>query len=166
MGKWVTFGVAYTWSRARDFGSADGSMASILVPIRQWNYGLADFDQTHTLKINWLWSVPQSPWRNIAAAAVLNNWQISGIASFISGRPTGVTFTTTSTIDITGSPTDGARLNLTGDPIRSSGERTFSHAFRTEAFSLPAVGTYGNSGRSPLRRPGINNWDVAIFKNI
>jgi hypothetical protein len=100
-----------------------------------------------------------------AAAAVLNNWQISGVASFIS-QPTGVTFITTSTIDITESPTDLARLNLTGDPVLSNSERTFDHAFLTEAFSLPAVGTHGNPGRSPVRQPGISNWDVAIFKNV
>lgn len=162
----LAIGAAYTLSRSRDFTGSDAGRVSLLVPVRLWNYGLADFDQTHTVKINWLWDVPRSPWRNMAAAAVLNNWQISGIASFISGRPTGVSFTTTTAIDITGSPTDGARLNLTGDPILSGGERTFGHAFRTEAFSLPAVGNYGNAGRSPLRRPGINNWDVAIFKNI
>ncbi len=86
----------------------------------------------------------------------------------MTGRPTGVNYTTTTPIDITGSPTDGARLVLTGDPILSSGQ-TFSHAFRTEAFALPTVGSYGgygNAGRSPLRLPRINNWDVAIFKTI
>jgi hypothetical protein len=166
LGKRLTFGAAYTWSRARDFVSSDGSAVSTLVPIRQWNYGLADFDQTHALKINWLWSLPQSSWRNAAAKLALNDWQVSGIASFVSGRPTNVSLSTTTPIDITGSPTDGPRSNVTGDPILSSSDRTFSHAFRTEAFTLPAVGTYGNAGRAPLRSPGINNWDVAFFKTI
>jgi len=112
-----------------------------------------------------LWNVPRSPWRNIAAAAVLNNWQISGIASFISGRPSGVTFTTTSTIDITGSPTDGARLNLTGDPILSGGEKTFSHAFQTDAFSLPAWARMVIPAGLPAQTRN-QQLDVAIFKNI
>jgi hypothetical protein len=33
-------------------------------------------------------------------------------------------------------------------------------------FALPAIGTYGNAGKFPLRGPGINNWDLAIFKTF
>jgi len=69
-------------------------------------------------------------------------------------------------VDITGSPTDGARLDLRGNPKLPRGERTFERNFRTDAFSLPRVGTYGNAGKFPLRGPGANNWDVAIFKNV
>jgi hypothetical protein len=165
----LNIGTAYTRSRARDFGNGDATRVSTLVPIRQWNYGLTEQDQTNTLRINWLWTVPNSPWNHAAVKAVLNDWQLSGITSFLSGLPTAPTFTTTTAVDFTGSPTDPARLVLTGDPILSSGDRTFSRAFRTEAFSLPSIGSYGgfgNAGRNPLRLPGVNNWDVAIFKRI
>lgn len=162
----VQFGLAYTWSRAREYNGGDLEPVSNLVPIREWNWGLATFDQTHTVKINWLWQAPSVPWSHAAARAVLHGWQVSGIASFVSGRPVGVTFTTTIPIDITGSPTDGARLDLRGNPTLPKSERTFSRNFRTEAFALPAVGTYGNSGKFPLRGPGINNFDIGIFKNF
>lgn len=33
-------------------------------------------------------------------------------------------------------------------------------------FTLPAIGSYGNAGKFPLRGPGINNWDIAIFKDF
>jgi hypothetical protein len=116
------------------------------------------------MKINWLWTIPQSPWHNEAAKVILNDWQVSGIASFVSGRPTNVTFTTVTPVDITGSPTDGARPTMTGAP--NSGDTTFYHAFNTAAFNLPAVGTYGNASRNNLRLPGFDNWDVAVFKTI
>lgn len=169
MGKSLTYGAAYTLSKSMDFGSSEQSGVSNLVPLRQWNYGLSDFDQTHTLKLNWLWNLPNSSRRNLAVKLVLNDWQVSGIASFVSGRPAGVGFSTTTPIDITGSPTDGARLLLAGDPTLPKGDRTFERNFRTEAFSFPAVGTYGgfgDAGRSPLRQPGINNWNVAFFKTV
>jgi hypothetical protein len=162
----LQFGLAYTWSRAREFVGSDLAAVSTLVPIRQWDYDLAVIDQTHTMKVNWLWDLPQSPWQHVAAKAVLNNWQISGITSFVSGRPVGVTFTTTTAIDITGSPTDTARVDVSGDPTLPKNERTFSRNFRTEMFTLPAVGTYGNSRKFPLRGPGINNWDLAVFKSF
>jgi len=34
------------------------------------------------------------------------------------------------------------------------------------SFSLPAPGRYGNSAPSVIRGPGMNNWDLSLFKNI
>ena len=31
---------------------------------------------------------------------------------------------------------------------------------------MPAVGTVGNSSRTVIRQPGVNNFDIALFKNI
>ena len=31
---------------------------------------------------------------------------------------------------------------------------------------MPAVGTIGNSARTLIRGPGINSWDVAVFKTF
>ena len=38
--------------------------------------------------------------------------------------------------------------------------------FNTAAFAQPAAGQYGNSGRNILRGPGVNNLDLAFFKNF
>ena len=38
--------------------------------------------------------------------------------------------------------------------------------FNTAAFAQPVFGAYGNSGRNILRGPGINNLDLALFKNF
>ena len=97
---------------------------------------------------------------------MLNHWQCSGIASFISGQPTGVSFTTTVGTDITGSPTDGARIVMAGNPVLPKSERTFTRYFRTDVFRAPAVGTVGNAAKTVLRGPGINNWDIAVYKNF
>ena len=76
--------------------------------------------------------------RTVPAKPLLNGWQVSGIASFISGAPLGVDFATTVATDITGSPTDGARIVVTGNPVLPKSERTFSRNFRTDVFRLPA----------------------------
>jgi hypothetical protein len=168
LGAGVSYGLAYTLSRSREYASGDLSRVSTLVPIRDWDYGPTNTDRTHVLKVNWLWNVPAvSSWSQHALTkAVLTGWSMSGIGTFTSGLPQSVTFTTTTNIDFTGSPTDGARLDLVGDPKLPQSERTFSRNFRTEMFALPDIGTYGNSGKFPLRGPGINNWDVAIFKTF
>ncbi|HEY2930513.1 MAG TPA: carboxypeptidase-like regulatory domain-containing protein [Acidobacteriota bacterium] len=160
----VQFGGSWTWSKAMDFNDLDSDTVSTLIPVRVWNYGLAAFDRTHVLKINWLWSLPKAPSDSLPLKAVLNNWQVSGIASFVSGAPLGVGFSTVTATDITGSPTDGARVVVKGDPVLPKSERTFSHNFRTEVFALPARGTFGNAAKTVIRGPGINNFDIAIFK--
>src|SRR5262249_13076122 len=144
----------------------DTDTVSTLVPVRVWNYGLASFDRTHNLNINWLWSIPKSPWKALPARLVLNDWELSGIASFISGSPLGVSFAQVTVTDITGSPTDGPRIVVTGNPVLPKGERTFSNNFRTDVFQVPAVGTIGNAAKTLIRGPGTNNFDIAIFKSF
>jgi len=162
----VQFGASWTWSKAMDFVDSDTSSVSVLVSPRVWNYGLAGFDRTHTLKLDWMWAVPKVPWNNVFARTVLHNWQLSAITSFISGAPLGVGYSTTVSTDITGTSTQGARVVVTGNPILPKGQRTFGHFFNTAAFQMPAKGTWGNAGKTEIRGPGVNNWDLAVFKNF
>jgi hypothetical protein len=162
----IEFGASWTWSKAMDYVDGDEGAVSTLVPVRVWNYGLAGFDRTHVLKVNWLWDVPKAPWTNPVVRAVVNNWQISGIASFVSGAPSGIGYSMVTAMDITGSPTDGARIVVTGDPVLPKSQRTFERNFRTDVFQPPARGTIGNAAKTLIRGPGINNWDLAIFKSF
>jgi hypothetical protein len=81
----------------------------------------------------------------------LNGWQFSGITSFQSGAPLGISVATTTNIDITGTPSITPRALLTGNLILSKGPRTFFQNFNTAAVQLPAVGTFGNAARNVIR---------------
>jgi hypothetical protein len=162
----IEFGISYTWSKAMDFNDADGDNISPLVPRRGWHYGLAGFDRTHVLNVNYIWSLPDKKWSNAAVGSVLNGWQVSGITAMSSGSPLGIGFSTVNAVDITGTPSQGARTDVISNPVLPKGERTFSRNFRTDVFRMPAVGTVGNAGKTLIRGPGINNWDTALFKNF
>jgi hypothetical protein len=164
--KGLQFGGSWTWSKAMDFVDTDTQAVSTLVPIRVWNYGLASFDRTHVLKVNWLWDLPSIRSGNVLVKTLFTRWQCSGIASFVSGQPMGVGFSTVANIDTTGSPTDGARTVVVANPVLPKSERTFSRYLNTDAFRAPAVGTYGNAAKNVFRGPGINNWDLVLYKNI
>ena len=97
---------------------------------------------------------------------VVNDWQMSGIATFSGGAPLGVGFAQVVATDITGSPTDGARIVVTGNPVLPRGDRTFSRYFDTTVFAAPAVGTIGNSARTVIRGPGTHNWDLTAYKSF
>jgi len=161
----LQFGASWTWSKALGFNDTDDQVVSTLVSPRVWNYGLASYDRTHVLKLNWLLDLPRTGWSNPLLKGVFDNWQVSGIGSFVSGAPLGISFTTTAAVDITGS-THGSRVVVTGDPVLPKGDRTFERYFRTDVFRLPAVGTVGNAARTLVRGPGINNWDIALYKTF
>jgi hypothetical protein len=162
----LEFGLAWTWSKAMDYNSADGEAVSNLVDRRVWNYGPSAFDRTHVVRVNWLYDAPNVPVPWPVARTVLHNWQVSGIYSFTTGEPLPIGLSTTVPLDITGSPTDGARVVLNSDPNLPDSERTFSRNLRTEAVALPEVGTIGRSSRFPIRGPRSTNWDLTVFKNF
>jgi hypothetical protein len=164
--KALQYGVSYTWSKSHDYNSDDGNSVSALVPVRIWNYGLSAFDRTHVLKANWIYDLPNWNAAPGALKPVLHNWQFSGIATFSSGAPLGVGFSNVQAIDITGSPTDGARIVVTGNPILPRAERSFERFFNTSAFAVPAVGTIGNAARTVIRGPGTHNYDLTAYKNF
>src|SRR5262249_2423871 len=106
----LQFGVAYTFSRSRDFtsnnetGTGSNKQVATYQDPGTWNYGLSSYDQTHVAVINYTWDLPKASakWNNAVTRVVLDNWQISGLSTFASGTPVNVTFTTTDGADITG----------------------------------------------------------------
>lgn len=166
--KGLQFGFAWTWSKAMDYGDTNTALLSTLISPRVWNYGVAGFDRTHVVKINFTYDIPRASnlWNNRVIKGALDNWQVSGIVTMQSGAPLGIGLSFVNAVDTTGSPTDGARTMMVQSPILPKGERTFSRNFNTDAFRAPAVGTFGNAPPSPIRGPGLNNWDMSLFKNI
>jgi hypothetical protein len=162
----MQFGGFWTWSKAMDYNDTDFVNVSSLISPKIWNYGLAGFDRTHAARINYLWDVPSPKWNSMAGRILAEGWQLSGITSFVSGAPLAVGFTQVTATDITGSPTDGPRIVVAGNPILPKSQRTFYRNFNTGVFRLPAVGTIGNAAKAVIRGPGLNNWDIAAFKNF
>lgn len=163
----LQFGVAYTFSRALGTASADGDTLSPYFPARSRNYGPLSFDRTNVLVFNYMYDLPKVGARLgfKPSGWVLDNWQISGITSFISGSAFTPGFSTVDGEDITGSA-EGARITVVGDPRLSKDERTYYRNFKTEVFRRTPTRGFGNAGLGLLRGPGTNNWDVAISKRM
>jgi hypothetical protein len=163
----LQYGVVWTWSKAMDFADSDFATVATYAPLRAWNYGKAGFDRTHNLTFNYTWDIPRASrvWNNGFAKFAFDNWQLAGITSFISGAPTGIGFSTTDGADIAGGG-DGVRAVMLANPVIPKSERTFNRNFNTEAFGRPVRGTFGNAPKDVFRGPGINNWDISLFKNF
>ncbi|MBI4909487.1 MAG: TonB-dependent receptor [Acidobacteria bacterium] len=162
----VQFGVAWTWSKAMNYNNFDTNTVSVLLPVRMWNYSLSSTDRTHNARIDWTWDIPTPKINNKVAGHIVKDWQLSGITSFVSGAPLGIGYTLVTPIDITGTASQGARIDITGNPVIPKSERSFSRNFDPTVFRLPARGTFGNSAPTLIRGPGINNWDISLLKTF
>ncbi len=174
----LEFGVSYTWSRAMDYTDSYNGTVALYQNLREWNYGPAGWNRKHNLVVNYLWSLPKASrvWNNFATRGLLDNWQISGIASYVSGAPGSFSIKTSNNANITGGG-DGARLLLSGDPMRGA-PHTFDKWFNTSVVSIPVAGQIGtattpavlggtgNAPRINYSLPGDTNFDTALFKNI
>jgi hypothetical protein len=158
----LQFGVAYTFSKAL---GATGT--NPYFDTHYWNYGPLGQDRSQNLVFNYIYEIPNLGKRLQVKPLswVVDNWQLSGITSFISGSPFTPGFSVSDGADITGSAIN-ARIVVTGSPKLSKSEKTFFRAFDTSVFQRPAKGTFGNAGNGILRGPGVNNWDMALSKRF
>ena len=95
--------------------------------------------------------------------AIVGGWQVNGIATFQRGFPMTITAADAGGLNDSFGTN---RANLVGDPYPSGFEQSINAWFNTAAFAQPAPGQFGNIGRNTLRGPGINNFDLALFKNF
>ncbi len=170
--KGISGGLAWTWSKAMDYTDTDTTNLSYLVNPKVWNYGEAGFDRTHILKSNFIYEFPRFRWTPARykelKKTIMDGWRLSGITTQMSGAPTGVALAlqTGNANNLSGSPTDAARPNLIANATIPKGERTFERNFNTAAFGLPNPGALGNAPKFSFRGPGINNFDISMFKDF
>jgi hypothetical protein len=168
----MTFSLAYTWSKVLDVADAPTSFVNPVLDFNSRNYGPALFDRRHNVATNFVYSLPSFSkyWDNRFSRQALNGWELSGIASFISGAPTPVNYTFVTATDITGASGIGidSRVDLSCDPNLSRGERTFSHTINTSCVHPPTAGELGigNASKYPFVGPGVEDFDISLFKNF
>ena len=134
---------------------------------RRLDYSLVNYDRTHNFVANFIYQTPKFASGVLGVAA--NDWQISGIYRWTSGRPYGVGFQVPGigAANLTG--TDGnpnARVALTCDPGRGWSGDPYKQ-LDTSCFAPPKPGSDGaESARFFVRAPPINNVDLSLSKNF
>lgn len=134
--------------------------------------GRSSFDVRHRISMGLSYVLPFGSERRWLTggwiATVLADLELHALMTGQSGRP----FTVTLHPDVENSNTGRSNLgfgyndrpNVTGDPTldRPSEARWFD----TAAFSMPAFGSFGSSGRNILEGPGYRNVNVAFVKTV
>jgi hypothetical protein len=131
---------------------------------------LSNFDSRQRLAISYVYDLPFGAGQRFLpdvhgfAAKIISGWGFNGVSTFQDGFPLGLTATPNTTGLNTGLRPDVAagcnKLTSGSDQAR------ISQWFNTSCFSVPAAYTFGNESRTDpvIRGPGINNFDLALFK--
>ena len=127
--------------------------------------------QRHIVKANFIWDLPdwQTTGSRRIAAAIVNDWQLSGIFTGGSGARYDITYqyqNNGANVNLTGSPDYAARVVITGDPGNGCGDDRFRQ-FNTAAFSGPLPSSLGlESGRNYMVGCPDKTTDLAIARNF
>ena len=163
----LTYHVNYTYSKTMDLSSGisliDGEPGLIQDPHHPYQeYGLAASDQTHRMVATYAYEVPRDIFHVHGLNWLLSGWSTSGVYQLASGFPFAIPG---------GESADQMAENYAGRIEANSTyqnspgfKRTLGENFDISKYSTPALGTYGNTNKSPERTPYFTNFDASFGK--
>ncbi len=157
--------VAYTLSRTKTDATNDRD--AIDLPQNPLDlaaeYAIARTDRTHVLTFNYVYELPFYREGTGVARALLGGWQVAGLTQMWSGPPISRVVNGS-----TNGSRRGIRVNQLSDPLENLPADVPGgvYWFNPTAFASPADGTYGTTGRSIFRLPGVHQWDITLSKNF
>jgi hypothetical protein len=163
---------SYTWQKSLDLGATD-EFSALSREFKKWDKGHNTYDVPHRFVGTWVYELPVGRGRRLLSTApavidaVLGGWQVSGIATFSEGQFQTPTLGTDWLF--IGAFTQ-SRPNIVGNP--AEGRQLPDFYLNPAAFDFPRdaegnrIRVQGNAGRNSIQQPGINNWDIGLFKNF
>jgi outer membrane receptor protein involved in Fe transport len=165
---------SYTWAKSLDTASTFNDSNLWTDPRNQLatSKGPSDFDARHRLVAAYSFELPFGPGRRWgpdwsgAVKLLLAGWGVRGITQFQSGFWYSPSMALGRSNYCAASCV--ARPDRIADGNLDNAARTLNRYWDPDAFVLPATAAprAGNAGRSILLGPGINNWDLGIFKGF
>jgi len=161
----------WVWSKALGINSTDfaaGVPNLTAEQTRHLDYSLLDYDRPHNITINTVYQMP-SVTTSKTLGLLVNEWQLSGVYRWTSGRPYTVGFSIPNigAANLTG--TDGnpnARIALTCNPGSGYSSDPYNQ-LNTACFAPPQPGSQGDeSSRFFVRAPPLNNLDMSVAKKF
>lgn len=154
---------AYTLARAKNDTDDDGGGLSWAQESQLGrNFATAGFDRTHVLQMGFVYELPFMHTSRTAIGYLFKDWQINGIASWLSGRPFSIGGDNGLLQQSGGLQT----INVVGTAKPGFGEAGPDEQwYDPGAFAQPGNG-WGHSGRNQFRSPGNWNLDASLFRKI
>ncbi|WP_263381357.1 Plug and carboxypeptidase regulatory-like domain-containing protein [Granulicella arctica] len=175
-----TINADYTWSRAFDLDDVDGDTDVFpnYTNLKQF-IAPAGYDRRNVVNIQYVYNLPDLRGHNKLIGYTAGGWEISGVSQFWTGSPclnSGAGGAGDSCdLQATGNLGNGGfghiRPDYVGGQVRikpshnvPAGE--FPMWFNPAAFAVPANGSFGNFHRNTIYGPGVDNYNVSLYKNL
>lgn len=182
----LQFLAAYTYGRSIDYysGTALNELQNVAGDQVNWqrNRGRSDFNREQRFVLSGVYALPKFKFESGVAKALLNNWQIAGIAVIQSGLPFSIVADNGTSIiqRANRNTTFSGNVYTTGSASTRTGGYFTTGAFVTSCLNAAcsaATGTvtnpnfdagspFGNTERNFLTGPGQKNVDISFIKMV
>ena len=157
--------VSYTYSKVMDNASGIGDQ------VYPFNYklskALAAFDLTNNFVVSYSYTIPFDHLTRKSRLA--GGWKLSGITRFATGFPVTLSEQDDNSLLGTGGSGIGGDVDepdYTPGNLNRTNPRSGLPYFNTSLFSTEALGQFGTASRRFFHGPGLNNFDMALAKDL
>jgi len=177
------FNVSYWLSKTLDYLSSMNLQGASAKPLSGENdlaqnpfdlkaeHGPSIFDARQRFTASASWEIPFAHKTQGFQKALLDGWQLNGIASANSATPYTVYDSANVSLQASAPPISGffaSRPNLVGDP--NNGPHTVNHWVDPTPFQRlnpqTQAGQFGNEGRNAVRGPAFADVDLSVMKSL
>ncbi len=161
---------SYTWAHTLDVTTDSNGGGTPMIPYN-WkdDYGNSNWDIRHRFVMDFVYDIPFFHTSNAFVKSVFGSWQANGIIT----AQTGIPFNVTTGTDTANTASSGTyRPDLVHTPSANCGHGHLVACIDSTAFTLatlyPVVPNYayGSAGRNLLHGPGVQTFNLSLFKNF
>jgi hypothetical protein len=158
----------YTYGKSMDDSSNLGEEVNPINP--SLSYALSSFDIRHNFVVSYNYRIPFESLFHTSNRWT-QGWELSGITHFSTGLP--VTLVNYGDNSLLGAEPNGINNYGVDEPDYTGGPLDLNHDprngqpyFNPSQFTENALGTPGNAPRRFFSGPGMDNYDMALLKNV
>ncbi len=163
----------YTFSKTIDLTDDDDNVNELVDAYHpQRDRAVAGYDRTNVFNVNYVYTAPTFLNHGFLYRQALGGWELSGITRFWSGEPFSIFANgnpgTLGPGQLNNASNSNASVyaNYTPQAGQKLYTKTYAQYFNPLLFSRPLDNTLGNTSRDQFRGPGINNWNISVYKNF
>jgi hypothetical protein len=162
------FLVGYTYSKSMDNSSGFNNEPLNFINQRA-SRSLSNYDLSHNFVVSYNYLLPFDRLGGHRWPRLQDGWQVVGITRFTTGLPITIAEGDDGSLLGTFGTGIGPGLdtpNYLGGAFNFTDPRSGNPYFNAAAFRLETLGVLGNSNKRFFHGPGLNNWDLALLKDL
>ena len=175
----LTFAADYTWAKAIDLDDVDYDQSAFpdYSQLHKF-YAPAGFDRRSVFNFQYVYNLPNFKGSNKLVQLTAGGWELSGVTQFWGGTPClsgNNPSNDACDLSSSGNLGDGGFGHIRPDYLGGKISTSHSHSqpagqfpmwYDPAAFAQPANGTFGNFHRNTITGPGVENFNISVFKNV